>query len=209
MRTAELIERLAASNAPERGIAGTLALAVAAGALLSFALMFGVLGIRPDIADAVQGWGFWLKFFYPLVLAVIALRTAERLARPGAPVNTGWELVPVAVVAAFGLAQWTGMPAPERMGALMGHSSAMCPWRIVTLSLPLLLAAFLALRRLAPTRPALAGTFAGLFAGAAGAWIYSFACDETSAIFLAAWYTTGIALTALLGALIGRWALRW
>ena len=209
MKTAELIERLASSNAPQRRATATLGAAVAAGAFVSFALMLGLLGIRPDIAQAVHSAGFWLKFFYPLVLAAIALRTAERLARPGAPVRPGWELVPVAVVVAFGLAEWTVMPDALRMPALMGHSAALCPWRIVTLSLPLLLALFLAMRRLAPTRAVLAGTFAGLFAGSAGAWIYSFACDETSAIFLAAWYTTGIALTALLGALIGRWALRW
>jgi hypothetical protein len=44
--------------------------------------------------------------------------------------------------------------------------------------------------------------------GAAGAWIYAFAGTESPAVFVAVWYTTGIALTGLLGAMIGRRALR-
>jgi len=209
MRTAELIERLAQSPAPSRSATGTLARAIGAGAFVSALLMLSVLGIRPDIAHAVGTFCFWLKFSYPLALAAIALATLERLARPGAHARAGWELLPFATVIAVGLVQWTLTPAPDRTPLLLGHSSALCPWRIVALSLPLLLAAFLALRRLAPTRLVLSGTFAGLLAGATGAWIYAFACDENSAVFLAVWYTAGIALTALLGALLGRWALRW
>jgi len=209
MRTAELIDRLAQSNAPARGATPTLARAVAVGALVSAALMLSFLGIRPDYAEAVKTWSYWLKFAYPLALALVALRTAARLARPGTRANAGWELLPPAIVIAAALAQWTATPAAARLPLLMGHSSALCPWRILTLSLPLLIATFWAMRRLAPTKPALAGTFAGLFAGSMAAWIYSFACDETSAVFLAVWYTAGIALAALLGAVAGRWALRW
>jgi hypothetical protein len=50
---------------------------------------------------------------------------------------------------------------------------------------------------------------AGLFAGATGAWIYSFSCNERSLVFVAIWYTLGIMLSGLLGALAGPRVLRW
>ena len=53
------------------------------------------------------------------------------------------------------------------------------------------------------------GAAAGLFAGAACAWIHANARTESSAVFAAVWYTFAITLTGLLGAMIGRWALRW
>jgi hypothetical protein len=209
MRTADLIERLTENPTPAKSATGTFGFAIACGALVSFAAMVITLGFRPDLAPAAQTWGYWLKFFYPLVLAVIAWRVTERLARPGTPVSAGWMLLPVGVVAVAALAQWMAMPPAQHLPLLMGHSSALCPWRILALSLPLLAGTFWGMRQLAPTRPVLAGAAAGLFAGAAGAWIYAFACTETSMVFLAVWYTAGIALVALLGALLGRWALRW
>ena len=72
-----------------------------------------------------------------------------------------------------------------------------------------LLAALLALRRMAPASPTLAGFAAGIMSGATGAWIYSFACDETGMMFLALWYTLGIVIVGGVGAVLGRFLLRW
>jgi hypothetical protein len=77
------------------------------------------------------------------------------------------------------------------------------------LSLPALAGALWVLRSLAPTRPRAAGFAAGLFAGAAGAFGYAFACVEESAAFIALWYSLGIALAGALGALLGPRVLRW
>jgi hypothetical protein len=46
-------------------------------------------------------------------------------------------------------------------------------------------------------------------AGAAGAWVYAFHCDESAAPFVAIWYTLGIALVGALGGMLGQWLLRW
>ncbi len=62
---------------------------------------------------------------------------------------------------------------------------------------------------LAPTRPALAGAAAGLAAGALGAFIYAFHCDESAAAFVALWYTFGIVSVGAIGAVAGRVLLRW
>jgi hypothetical protein len=91
----------------------------------------------------------------------------------------------------------------------MGQSSRVCAVLVTLTALPTLVATFWALRRLAPTRLTLAGAGAGLFAGAAGAFVYCFHCPEAAAPFIAIWYTLGIALTTAIGAFLGRYALRW
>jgi hypothetical protein len=91
----------------------------------------------------------------------------------------------------------------------MGWSSDVCATNILLVAAPTLLAVFWALRQLAPTRLGLAGAGAGLFAGAVGATIYAFHCTEATAPFIAVWYTLGIALTAIIGSILGRFLLRW
>jgi hypothetical protein len=101
------------------------------------------------------------------------------------------------------------MPADQTMHLIVGGSSLVCPIYIVGLSLPVLAAVMLVLRRMAPSHPTLAGFAAGLFSGGAGAWVYTFHCGENGMMFLTLWYTLGILIVAALGALIGRFALRW
>jgi len=209
MKTADLIERLAERPAPARAAPAVLATGPALGALVSFVIMMAWLGMRPDLAEAAGTWGYWVKFAYTLGFAAVVFRTVEQLSKPAATASPVFDVVPLAAVIVIALLQWIMTPAREHAALLMGSSSLQCPWRIVTLSLPLLAGTLWSMGRLAPTRPMLAGSAAGLFAGAAGAWIYAFACTESSVVFVAVWYTTGIALTGLLGALIGRWALRW
>jgi len=68
---------------------------------------------------------------------------------------------------------------------------------------------FWAMRGLAPTRPPLAGTAAGLLAGTVGALVYCLHCPEMGAPFIASWYLLGMLMPALLGAFLGRFLLRW
>ena len=75
--------------------------------------------------------------------------------------------------------------------------------------LTVLLGAILVLRRFAPSNPALAGFAAGIMAGGTGAWVYSFACAVTGMMFLALWYTLGIVTVGAIGAVLGRFLLRW
>jgi hypothetical protein len=91
----------------------------------------------------------------------------------------------------------------------MGSSWRVCPLFIALVSVPVFVASLYAARRLAPTNLRAAGFAAGLLAGAAGAAVYSFHCTESAAPFLAIWYTAGVLLTALAGALLGPRLLRW
>jgi hypothetical protein len=213
MRTDALIESLSARGAPVRRHAALRALALwtGLGIALSFALMLAWLGPRPDLAQAAATGPYWMKFFYTLLFAAGAFWTVERLARPGASSRAQMivEALPFAILAALALARLMTAPPAMRMPMTMGGSSDVCPWRIAILALPILAGAILGLRRLAPTRPVLAGAAAGLFAGAAGAFVYAFHCGESTMPFVAVWYTLGIVVAGVIGAASGRLLLRW
>jgi hypothetical protein len=213
MKTETLIDRLSDNLTPVPRAAAlrTLALDLAAGGAASAVVMLATLGLRPDLFAAVASWPFWMKLFYTALFALMAFFTFDRLARPGgrARRQAALEAAPFAVVAAAAIVQWAVAPPARHLQLLLGASHTVCPWRIVVLALPVFVGVLWSMRKLAPTRPTLAGTAAGLLSGAAGATIYSFACTESSVVFVAVWYTLGIALMGLLGALIGRWALRW
>tara|TARA_R110002124_G_scaffold114535_41_gene269612 strand:- start:22656 stop:23294 length:639 start_codon:yes stop_codon:yes gene_type:complete len=211
--TDDLIARLSTDlkpvrrNALQRLIVGTV---LASGVVAAIAMLMW-LGTRADIATAPGTMMFWTKFAYTLALALLGGAATLVLARPDGRTRWPWIaafalLVLLLVGAVFQLAY----AEPEAMMSLViGGTSLVCPWRIVALSLPMLAGLLVALRRLAPADPTLAGLAAGLFAGGTGAWIYSFACGENGMMFLALWYTFGIAVVAGLGALLGRFTLRW
>ena len=213
MNTDTLIDRLSERAIPVGPAMAvwTLFAGLGAGALVSFVTMMIWLGLRPDLGAAMHTTAYWMKFFYTLALAGFGFWTVERLSRPGARANLQslFETLPVLLLAAAAYLQWSAAPAAEHRGLMMGHSHTVCPWRIVILSLPVFVGVFWSLRKLAPTKPILAGAAGGLLSGAVGAFIYAFHCDESAAPFVALWYTFGIALVGVAGGLLGRFLLRW
>jgi hypothetical protein len=188
-----------------------IALGLGLGGLGSAIVMLAWLGPRPDLAQAVMTPMFWMKFGYAALTGLILAAVLVRLAKPAARVGplAVVAAAPFAVVAAMAALRMAQAPPETHQAMLMGHSSMLCPWRIVAIGLPLLAGAVWSVRGLAPTRLALAGLAAGGCAGALGAMVYSIACNETSAPFLAIWYTLGMALVAGLGAAAGSRLLRW
>jgi hypothetical protein len=77
------------------------------------------------------------------------------------------------------------------------------------LSLPVLAGGVWAMRGLAPVRLVNAGFALGVLAGSAAAVVYAFHCNESAVPFIAIFYTLGIASSGVLGAALGRVALRW
>ena len=80
---------------------------------------------------------------------------------------------------------------------------------VFTLALPIFAGLLWSFRRLAPTRLRLTGATAGLAAGAWAATLYCLHCPESSALFVLTWYTLGMGLAAIAGALLGPRLLRW
>ncbi|MBO9708594.1 MAG: DUF1109 domain-containing protein [Caulobacter sp.] len=213
MRTDDLIDQLATAPTPVRGGAVQrrfLAAAVAA-ALAALVLCLGWLHTRDDLAQAVGGRMFWMKALYTVLLAAAGFLALERLARPeGVPRKALlFGGVVLAVFLSLAMAQMMMAEPHERMAMLRGQSWTVCAMHILTLALPGLAITLLVLRRMAPTRPMLTGFAAGAFAGAVSATVYGLHCGESTMVFVGVWYTLGVLGTGLLGAIAGRWALRW
>ena len=211
MKTHALIDLLArgAGPAPRAAVARRLAPAAAAGLLASALLAAALLGTVPPEMFATPAP--WIKLVYAGSLALAAGWLTARLARPvarlTAPCRTAFAVV--LAMALLGALGWWATPADDRITGLLGRSWLACPWSLLGLSLPALAGALWAVRGLAPTRPRAAGFAAGMLAGALGAFGYALSCPESALTFVAAWYTSGIALTALLGAALGPRVLRW
>ncbi|MBU1358498.1 MAG: DUF1109 domain-containing protein [Gammaproteobacteria bacterium] len=213
MKTDDLISLLAtgAGAVPRHSASRRLAIALATALPFSFVLMVFEYGLRSDLVQTMFWPMFWVKFFFPVILAAACAVVVHRLARPGVPVRSAWLgiALPIAAVWALALVSLVNAPAGEREAMILGQTWSSCALNIVVISVPVFVGAMLALKGLAPTRPMLAGAAAGFMSGAAGAAIYALHCPETAAPFLAIWYVAGMVLVALAGALVGRFFLRW
>jgi hypothetical protein len=212
MRTDELIAHLSSGLEPvKRGQVARLLLGAAAlGLLGSVVVMLGMMGLRHDFARAIVSFGMWTKLVYTFAFAVFGFWIVERMGRPGAEMTRPLQLLALPLLAIVLLsALQISAPQADMPKLVLGHSSRVCAFLVTVTALPTLAATFWALRKLAPTRLTLAGASAGLFAGAAGAFVYSFHCTEGAAPFIAIWYTLGIVVTTAIGALLGPRLLRW
>jgi hypothetical protein len=214
MKTDDLIAALAASAEPVAAgpvAPRKLAAPLGAGIVAAVILMAVWLGFA-DMKLAMVSGGFWLKLVYAAALGGLGLVMAARLARPGAVLSRRLMLgapVLIAVLIAIGFGQLMMAPAETRMPMMRGGSWSLCPWLIVAVAAPVYLGLVVALRGLAPTRPALAGAAAGLAGRGIGAAVYALHCPEYAPAFIALWYTAGILASAALGGLAGSRLLRW
>jgi len=213
MQTDELIDLMAADTGPVSRFAPARRLAVGAavGAVVVMLLVLGWLGLRPDLTTAVTGVFFWIKAAYTGALAAAGFWAVERLGRPGVSAKRPARLA-AAVLLLFvlvALAQACRMSGPARLIAVQGVSWTVCTRNIAILAAPILVITLLILRHLAPTRPTVAGFAAGAFSGGLAATLYGLHCPEATCVFVALWYTLGVAVSALVGAGLGRWVLRW
>lgn len=212
MKTDDLIRALAADREPAGPAPGTaLSLAGALGVVLSALLFVWLVPLRPNLGEAVMSFPFALKPVEMGILVVVSAIVLLRLAKPGA--QLGWPLVAAAVVPAIMVAavavELTQVPRSEWLVRLAGVHWYMCVLNMVLLSLPIMAALLFGLRYGAPTRPALAGSGAGLLAGALAASLYIAHCPDDSPLFVAAWFTLAIAISTGIGALAGSRLLRW
>jgi hypothetical protein len=213
VKTEALAAMLAAGSAPVPPHAAMrrLGLALLAGLPLALAFLLLAYGVRPDVLVALSWPMFWFKLLFAAAIGGAGFVAVQRLARPGVPMGLAWLGVaaPVLVVWAMALAAWNMAPPGARPEMLWGQTWKTCAFSIAALALPTFVATLVALRGLAPTRPALAGAAAGAMAGGAGAAVYALHCPELAAPFLALWYVAGMALPVVAGALVGPRLLRW
>jgi hypothetical protein len=213
MKTDDLIALLAKEAPPidRRVPARRFSLALLLGLASATLLMVLLLGVRPDLAEAVRMPMFWVRLAFATAVTAGALVSTVRLSRPGMRIGAGWAALSTPVAVA-----WVGTalillqaPAGARAPLLLGHTWKVCSTLIATLSLPSFAAMLWAVRGMAPVRLRLAGAAAGLLAGGTAAMAYCLHCPEMAPPFWSTWYLLGMLVPAGLGALIGPKALRW
>ena len=212
-RTGHLIESLVGDlrPIPPHAVERRLVAALLLGMLVATAAMAATLGIRPDLSIALQGSVFWMKSGYVGSLAVLAATATIRLARPDTTIPRWLWLAaaPVLIVTALAAAELTRTPPWERLDIWLGASWKICPFLVLGLSVPIFFALLKGLAKLAPTRLRAVGALAGITAGASAALVYCLHCPESTASFVITWYSAGIALAGLIGAMLGPRLLRW
>lgn len=212
MNTTQIIAAIIADvGSPPKRVERALAIALLAGAAGACAVFALRLGVRPDVADALATLRFPFKFVVTSLLAGTASALVLRLAKPGRTARaTGLAIAaaPVLLLVAVGTelvvvpeALWTTRAA--------GSMAMVCLVNIPLLAVTPLVGLLIALRRGAPSSPALSGALAGLLAGALAATFYAASCPDDSPLFVAVWYTLAIGAVSGMGAAAGAWILRW
>jgi hypothetical protein len=181
-------------------IAAALSLAV------SVALVWVLVGLRPDLLAEEQRTPFAFKIASTLSLACGGFFLARRAVRPGSVGLPLLALLPGVLLLAFrGATDQSGLP-------VMGHSdvsAAVCVGTILMVSMPALWLILRVLRTGAAACPGIAGALAGLLSGALGAAAYTLGCTNDAGLFVAIWYSTAILIMTCLGAAFGRRVLAW
>jgi hypothetical protein len=212
METHELIKALAADTR-RSGISmsvawsGAVLSAIAVAAIAFFLL----LGVRTDIAGAVQTFRFFFKFVVTIALAASAFGLLHILSRPETDARRSLPrlgIAPALLVA--GIVAELAVTSPGTWSArLVGTNSLVCLTFIPLIGIWPLALLLAALRHGAPSHPSLAGAMAGLTAGGIAATFYAAHCTDDSPLFVVTWYTIAIAILTLLGALGAHRVARW
>jgi hypothetical protein len=178
---------------------------------LSLLLMLTVLGLRVDMPDVAMLPVFWIKSSYNALIALAAFLAVHRLSRPDGSEGRffGWLALIFATMAVVAAIQLKMAPIETYRLLILGSSALHCPLLIFGFAIPVLAGTVWALRGAAPTNLRLTGLVAGIAAGAAGAWVYSWFCTENGMPFVLIWYSLGILLTGALGFFAGPRLLRW
>lgn len=212
MRTDELINLLSADAGLRRASFGRAwSVAIAAAVMAAAAVFALALGPRPDIAAAAETVSFLFKFVVTGVLALSAVPLLVALSRPEpvGPRKLGWLVAAPLVLAVAVAVELAVRPAAEWGARLVGTNSPECPFLIVALGVVPLALFLWSLRNAAPAQPSLAGIVAGIAAGGIGASFYAAHCTDDSPLFVATWYTLGVAMLAVAGGFAARIVARW
>jgi hypothetical protein len=181
------------------------------GGVVAAAIMIPWIGLRADLASAVFTPIFWGKFTFTALLMGSGLAASVAVSRPRGRMRRplAVAILTIAITGVLGIVQLLTATPDAARTLVLGGSALVCPFYILTLSIPIYFATVLVMRRFAPTNLAAAGFAAGLLAGGAAAFVYAFHCGENGLPFITLWYSAGILGAAVIGMIIGRTALRW
>lgn len=190
---------------------GTSARVVMVAATLGAVLLM-ILGVRHDLPDALHSVIPYWKSGMFILIGAGALLVATRLGLPGRPVGLlgpGLMIAGVTGLVSFLAGMMIAAPSQTHfLQSLSMRNSMVCLSSCVGLGLIVYGVGVLVLRRLAFMRPERAGFFLGLASGALIAATYAWHCTEDNPLYVGLWYGTAVLSTGVIGAVLGRWALR-
>lgn len=211
--TDDIINSLASGlkPVPRSALRGRFLIGVLPALFVSLLLMLTIVGLRVDMSQALMLPVFWIKSAYNALIAIAAFWATYHLARPDGSEGRFFKVLVAIFLAMAVVACIQLMVAPPETykHMILGSSALHCPFLIFGFALPIFAGINWVLRRGAPTDLRLTGFIAGIAAGAAGAWVYSWFCTENGMPFVLIWYSVGILLVGGLGALTGPRLLRW
>lgn len=213
MNTTVLIASLCADLTPVRraDVERQVAVAALIGGGVSFAALMLTLGIQPGLSTMASMTPIAIKAGFGILLTAVGFAATLKLSRPHGPPT---DMLPKAaaifvLLASIALVQSGHVNNVGDAKLLLGASWQSCSLRIAALSIPITAVVGWAVRRQAPVQLRQAGAVVGMTAGAAASAIYALACMESSYAFVLVWYSSGIALSAASGAILGPRLLRW
>lgn len=211
MKTDALIAALAQDIQPVRltPIWRRFAAASLVGAALAGLTVWVVFGVREHLGDAM--FAVLAKNAYCLAAVAAAAPLAFALSQPNTRVRNWIAPAILLIVASLSVAGLVVAMSPteQRLSVWLAGGFPECLRRIPMLAAPVAVALLFVARGLSPTRLTLAGAAVGGLAGAIAAVAYSWFCPVDSVAYVATWYLAAILLCAGLGAILGRWLLRW
>ncbi|WP_426167224.1 NrsF family protein [Sandarakinorhabdus sp. DWP1-3-1] len=191
------------------------ALLIVALILVEIPLLIALRGMRPDMPAAMGEMAFWWKL--AALASFAGLSGAALLVSLDPAVTNGprlarlWRALAIVVPVALGLG-WlidAATRGPSLTARLDWREGVDCLISIFLLSLPMIAALVVLMRRGAPTRPEQTALAAGLAAAGFGAFIFGFHCSHDDPLYVAVWYGGAVLVVALLS----RWLLprlvRW
>jgi hypothetical protein len=211
VKTNELINLIAEDAPVGMRLDRALMLALVIGTVVSVVLFLSTVGVRQNIGEAIETTRVAFKIIATLVLAIAACSLVFRIGRPGVPIGArSLSLIaPLVLVVGAVLAEMMATPSTSWAARMAGKHAPFCMFYIPVLSLAPLVGFIAVLRNSAPADPGLAGAVAGLAAGGIAAAIYAWHCPDDSPMFVATWYSVGIAIVTAVGYGAGRRLLRW
>ncbi|CCM79103.1 NrsF family protein [Rhizobium mesoamericanum] len=211
MKTDDLINLLTNDSQVRVRFDRVFVSALTIGIVLSAILLLVTIGIRKNMADAIETPRVIFKLCLTLLLAITTTRLAFRIGKPGLSLRSATLMLLLPFVILIGGIVMELLIVPQNAWAtsMKGRFSMFCLFFVPVLSIAPLTAILYSVRQGAPENPGMAGAVAGLAAGGIAAAIYAWHCPDDSPLFLATWYSIGILLATAAGFVLGRRILRW
>jgi hypothetical protein len=211
MKTDQLVHTLAQDLAtPPATVQATLRYSMPIAAAVLLVGWLAAAGVRADVLSTGLRPTL-IKLGLGGLLTVVGLVGVLQLSRPDARwvQSARWlAVIPTFALLAAG-AEWLSLGADGWQMRLLGKGQMVCLVVVPLLAVVPLIGVLAALRRGAPTRPNTVGALAGVAAAGIAIVAYGLFCTENSAFYIGAWYLLASCISGFIGALAGRFALRW